>query len=84
MDWTIFKSFDNRALAEMMSELFQTNDVPTKIDYGAYNSGVDGVHLYVASHMLHRARWLISDSAFTDEELSYLATGKLAGEKESE
>lgn len=54
MEWIIFKSFDNRALAEMMSERLRLNGVPTKIDYGAYNSRVDGVHLYVPRDLVHR------------------------------
>lgn len=78
MDWVLFKSFDNRALAEMMSERFLSNDVPTKIDYGAYHSGVDGVHVYVPSHLVHRAKWLCNETALSDEELNYLATGELS------
>lgn len=81
MEWTIFKSFDNRALAEMMSERFRSNGIPTKIDYGAYNSGVDGVRLYVPQELVHRARWLTSETALSDEELDYLATGELPASK---
>ncbi|MCP3908453.1 MAG: hypothetical protein GY712_10610 [Oceanicoccus sp.] len=79
MKWTVFKSFDHQSMAELMSERLRSNGVPTRIDFGAYHSGVDGVHLYVASHMLHRARWLTSETALSDEELDYLATGELRG-----
>jgi hypothetical protein len=77
MDWVIFQSFDNRSLADMLSERFEANDIPTKIDYGAYHPGVDGVHLYVPSHLVHRAKWLCNESALSDEELVFLATGEL-------
>ena len=83
MEWTIFKSFDNRALAEMISERFQLNGIPTKLDYGAYNSGVDGVRLYVPQNLVHRARWLTSETALSDEELDYLATGELSTSNEN-
>ncbi|HSM40078.1 MAG TPA: hypothetical protein VK862_04965 [Afifellaceae bacterium] len=82
MEWIIFKSFDNRVLAEMMSERFRLNGVPTKIDYGAYTSGVDGVHLYVPQDLVDRARWLTRETALSDEELDYLATGELPDSKD--
>jgi hypothetical protein len=31
----------------------------------------------VPSPLVHRAKWLLAESQFTDEELNYLATGKL-------
>lgn len=82
MDWVIFQSFDNRSLADMLSERLEANDVPTKIDYGAYHPGVDGVSLYVPSHLVHRAKWLCKETALSEEELVFLATGELSGPKD--
>ena len=82
MEWTIFKTFDSRSMADMLAELFRSNDVPTKIDYGIYGSGLDGVYLYVPSNLVHRAKWLTAETKFSDEELNYLATGELSSGNE--
>ena len=77
MDWELFKTVDDRGTAEMLAELFKSNDIPTRIDYGALQAGIDGVRVYVPAELAHRARWILTDQGFSDEELSYLATGKL-------
>lgn len=77
MEWTLLKTFDNSALADMTAERLNQNDVPSKVDYGAYASGVDGVRLYVPQQLAHRARWIFDDKPFTDEELTLAATGEL-------
>lgn len=82
MDWVVFKSFDNRALAEMMAERFNANEVPTKIDYGVYHIGVDAVNLYVPEKLVHRAKWLCNETALSDEELDFLATGSLPADED--
>ena len=80
MDWELFKTVDDRGTAEMLAELFKSNGIPTRIDYGALETGMDGVRIFVSSELAHRARWLLADQEFSDEELTYLATGKLPNE----
>ena len=77
MNWCLFKVFENSSEAELTKDFLQKNGVPVKIDFGSLESGVDGVHLFVTESLLHRAKWIIADSAFTDTELDYLATGQL-------
>ena len=36
--------------------------------------------VYVQDTQLHRARWLLAQATFTDEELTFLATGCLSGD----
>ncbi len=81
MEWEVFKTFDDRANAELVADHLTQNGVPARIDYGSLESGVDGIRLYVSSQLAHRARWLLSESEFTDSELEYLATGKLPGSR---
>jgi hypothetical protein len=38
---------------------------------------VQGFRLMVPAEMLHRARWVVSNAAFTDEELAFFATARL-------
>lgn len=77
LNWQVFKVFENGSEAELLKDFLQKNGVPVKIDHGILESGVDGVYLYVPEELVHRAKWFAADSAFTDEELDYLATGKL-------
>jgi hypothetical protein len=77
MDWTLFKTFDNRADAELLAARLQNDEVPTRIDYGALECGVDGISVYVASQLVHRARWVEAGAPISEEELRFLATGQL-------
>ena len=77
MDWELFKTVNDRGTAELLTELFRNNDIPTRIDYGAFESGVDGVRIYVSAELAHRARWVTADTGYSEEELSFLATGSL-------
>ena len=77
MKWQMFREFDNGSEAELLKEYLQKNGVPVKIDHGTLESGVDGVRLFVPNELIHRAKWFAADSSFSDEELSYLATGSL-------
>jgi len=61
----------------LLKEFLQKNGVPVKIDHGTLKSGVDGVYVFVPQELMHRAKWFTADSAFSDEELEFLATGKL-------
>ncbi len=52
-----------------------------RIDYGSLEAGLEGCRLYIPAELSHRAKLIISDADYTDEELAYLSTGKLSGEK---
>lgn len=76
MEWVILKTLDDRANAELLSERLNSENMPNKIDYGSLEVGLEGFRLYVPGSLLGRARQLIADTDYTDEELNYLSTGK--------
>ena len=84
MEWELFETFDDRYTAEMLAELFRNNNIPTRIDYGALASGVDGFRIYIMADLAHRARWITAGSRYSEEELSYLATGSLSNETDDD
>lgn len=73
MDWTVLETYDNTALADMNAERLNNSGVPTRVDYGAYRSGVDGVRLYVPRELVDRARSLLNDKVLTDAQLTRAA-----------
>ncbi len=80
MEWKLFKTVDDRANAELIANRLMSDEVPARIDYGSLEAGLEGFKIYVPAELLHRAKWLLSDAGYTDEELAYLSTGKLTEE----
>jgi len=78
-DWVVFKTLDDPGTADMLSELLSNNSVPNRVDYGALQTGVDGVQIMVPAELLPRANMLASGNELTDAELNFLATGDLDG-----
>jgi len=57
--------------------------VPAKVVPRSLENGLESKYcVFVASNLAHRARWVVSQLPPTDEELEYLATGKLPGAKD--
>ncbi len=73
MKWTVLRTFDNTALADLTAGRLNNNGVKTRVDYGAYRSGVDGVRLYVPTEQEQKAEQLLADTALTEEELTQAA-----------
>ena len=77
-DWVLFKVAANGIEANRIADFLNISGVPAYVDEGALGVGLDGGHkIYVAAELLHRARWVSADAGITDEELEFLATGKL-------
>ena len=52
----------------------------TKIEARALENAIETHYsVFVAKHLAHRARWVVAQLPPTDEELEFLATGKLSG-----
>lgn len=69
--------FTSRASAEAFRSLLQAEGVGSWIVPRKLVAGLEADFvLSVARSQLHRARWLLSESEFTDAELTYLATGE--------
>lgn len=73
-----FAVYADSASAQVAATLLTTEGVPTKIVSDEPVPGViNSVRVMVPLDMVHRARWIVSNASFTDEELAYFATGKL-------
>lgn len=78
--WVRFKEVSSSIEAQTLKTYLEQNGVPTFLENLGELPGLEkGVVLAVPEHLLHRARWLIADKGFTDDELSFLATGELPG-----
>ena len=74
----VIGKFASRASAEAFRALLQAEGVSSSIRPRKLVAGLEAdFELSVAQSQLHRARWLLSQSEFTEAELAYLATGEL-------
>jgi hypothetical protein len=77
--WQPILEFTSRVSAEAVGALLEAEGVPTKVT-GPHKlvAGFEAnFYLAVRESLAHRARWVLSESEFTESELCYLATGKL-------
>ncbi len=82
-DWCVFKKFPNYAGPEVLKSLLEPQGVPTKIiPSGKLTSLHSEVLLLVEKSLLHRARWILKNAEFSEEELVFLSTGKLPSPEE--
>jgi hypothetical protein len=76
--WQEFASYSDAASAEVAAGLLRSEGVPVNIASDEPMPGlIQGFRLMVPEEMLHRARWVVSNAAFTDEELAFIATARL-------
>jgi hypothetical protein len=70
--------FRSRVSAEAFRSLLESEGVSSSITPQNLIAGLEADFvLSVPQSQLHRARWLLSESEFSDAELTYLATGEL-------
>ena len=83
-NWCVFSKFPNYSGAEVLKAHLESEGVPTKIaPSGKLTSLHSEVLVLVEKSLLHRAKWIMKNSEFSEEELAYLATGELpSSEKE--
>lgn len=56
--------------------------VPARVETRSLESGIEAQHcVLVGAALAHRARWVVAQLPPSDEELNYLATGKLPGQE---
>ena len=76
--WEPFKRYAERGPAEALCAQLEAEGVPTKLEAVSLENGVEAQYwVHVAKSLAHRARWVTSQLPPSDEELAYLATGKL-------
>lgn len=76
--WQEFACYSDAASAEVAAGLLRSESVPVKVASDEPMPGlIRGFRLMVLPELLHRARWVVSNAAFTDEELASFATARL-------
>ena len=76
--WQEFAAYADAASAEVAAGLLRSEGVPVNVASDEPMPGlIQGFRLMVPPEMLHRARWVVSNAAFTDEELAFFATARL-------
>ena len=83
--WQEFAAYSDAASAEVAAGLLRSEDVPVSVLSDEPMPGlIRGFRLMVPSELIHRARWVVSNAAFTDEELAFFATARLDSEGSAE
>ena len=83
-EWEIFRRFTDVGSAEVMCSWLLRENVPAKVETRSLENAREGEYCVVVHHRLvHRARWVVAQLQPNDEELEYLATGRLPGGKEN-
>lgn len=79
--WESFRVFSSRGPAEALLAQLELNRVPAKIEARALEGCIERQFcVLVSSRLAHRARWIVAQLPPTEEELVFLATGKLPGQ----
>jgi hypothetical protein len=83
--WQEFAAYSDAASAEVAAGLLRSEDVPVSVLSDEPMPGlIRGFRLMVPPELIHRARWVVSNAAFTDEELAFFATASLDSEGSAE
>jgi hypothetical protein len=81
--WQDFRRYAERGPAEALCALMRAANVPCTVEARSLEAGVESQFcVLVPSHLAHRARWVASLPPLSEEELVFLATGKLPGDEE--
>ena len=76
--WQQFAAYSDAASAEVVAGLLRSEGVPVNVASDQPMPGlIQGFRLMVPAEMLHRARWVVANADFTDEELAFFATERL-------
>ena len=78
-------AYPDAASAEVVAGLLRSEGVPVNVASDEPMPGlIQGFRLMVPAEMLHRARWVVANADFTDEELAFLATDRLDSDGSAE
>ena len=77
-DWELFATLPDYGSAQVLAAKLESEGIATSITPVTIESVRDGkFQVFVDASLAHRARWIMSQSDFSDGELEFLATGKL-------
>jgi hypothetical protein len=77
-EWQTVASLSDAPSAQILAQRLIFEGVPARVmsDPQLLGEGRN-CEVQVPSALAHRARWVLAESQFTDEELNYFATGEL-------
>ena len=76
--WHHFLEFQDRGSAEAVATLLEFEEVPARVEASGLSAGLESDFvLLVPEALAERARLVLAQSDFSDEELTYLAIGEL-------
>ncbi len=79
--WEKVASFEDPPSAEALAEHLRKGGVPARVQIDSPMPGViEGVSVYAAADLGHRARWIMNSDQVSDSELEFAATGCLQDE----
>jgi hypothetical protein len=82
-EWVVFQVFPERSATAALAGQLEVGGCPAKFEARALGNAVETDYcVFVPKYLAHRARWILAQLPVTDEELEFLATGKLPGQKE--
>ena len=77
-EWVLLRSYPDEGAASALRGQLLAGDCPAQVDPRALGSGLQTEYcVFVPRSLEHRARWIISQLPISDEELTFLATGRL-------
>jgi hypothetical protein len=83
--WQLFASYGDVASAEAVAGLLRSEGVPVQLTSDEPIPGlVKDVRLFVPSDLLHRAKWIVSQTQISEAELIFLATGQRSTDDDKE
>ena len=76
--WSVVSRFADPISAEALCGRLSSEEVPCRIVSDESLPGLaTAFAVLVPAELIHRAQWILQQSDFSDEELTYLATGEL-------
>lgn len=76
--WSVVATFADSLSAEALSGRLTSEEVPSQV---VWNGALPGLAtefaVLVPAELLHRAQWILKQVDFSEQELTYLATGEL-------
>jgi hypothetical protein len=82
-EWRRFEGLHNHMSACIVSGLLESEGVPTIIESSGIFPDTESSFIWVPKQLVHRARWVMSFAQPTENELTFLATGKLQSPADS-
>jgi hypothetical protein len=80
--WRLLACLSDVPSAAVLAEILSSEEVAVRIITEAALMGQAApCRVFVAAGQVHRARWILSQRALSEAELTYLATGELTEEE---